>query len=82
MEDLIRCACCASLLTPDNPSASRNHVEDHLGDIKYTEDFCGDCTEEMGRIDAHDDVDHDDMFDVESALGSAGFGTDEYYEGY
>ena len=37
----------------------------------------------QGRIDAYDDVDHDhsDMYDVESALGSAGFGTDEYYEG-
>ena len=38
--------------------------------------------EEEARIDAYDDEDHDhsDMFDVESALGSAGWGTDEYYE--
>ena len=27
-----------------------------------------------------DDYDHDDMYDTDSALGSAGFGTDEYYE--
>ena len=27
-----------------------------------------------------DDYDHDDMFDTDSALGSCGFGTDEYYE--
>lgn len=26
--------------------------------------------------------DHDDMFDCDSALGSAGFGTDEYYDNY
>ena len=30
--------------------------------------------------DEFDDYDHDDMFDTDSALGSAGFGTDEYYE--
>lgn len=27
-------------------------------------------------------VDHDDMYDVESALGSAGWGTDEWHGGY
>lgn len=27
-----------------------------------------------------DDYDHDDMYDIDSGLGSAGFGTDEYYE--
>lgn len=26
------------------------------------------------------EYDHDDMFDIESALGSVGWGTDEYYE--
>ncbi len=82
MEDLIYCACCNDLLTPENPSASENHVEDCLGDIRYIENFCADCTEEMGRIDAYDDHDHDDMYDVESALGSAGMGTDEFYTGY
>jgi len=84
MEDLIHCTCCNSILSDENPCASENYVEDCLGDLKYIELFCADCTEEMGRIDAYDDVDHDhdDMYDVESALGSAGFGTDEYYEGY
>ena len=35
--------------------------------------------EREARTDAYDDYDHDDMYDVESALGSAGMGTDEYY---
>ena len=82
MEDLIYCACCNDLLTPENPSTSENHVEDCLGDIRYIEKFCADCTEEMGRIDAYDDHDHDDEYDVESALGSAGMGTDEDYGMY
>ena len=29
--------------------------------------------------EAYEENDHDDMFDIESAMGSAGFGTDEYY---
>jgi hypothetical protein len=29
-----------------------------------------------------DDFDHDDDYDVDSALGSIGWGTDEYYEAY
>jgi len=27
-------------------------------------------------------IEHDDMYDIESALGSAGFGTDEWYGDY
>jgi len=29
-----------------------------------------------------DDFDHDDDYDVDSAMGSIGWGTDEYYEAY
>ena len=50
-----------------------------------------------GRVDWHDietvyttyeeslgddDFDHDDNYDMDSALGSIGWGTDEYYEAY
>ena len=30
--------------------------------------------------DVDEPYEHDDMYDVESALGSAGYGTDEWYE--
>jgi len=45
-----------------------------------------DYTDEFPEFEDHpDDSDwdapeHDDMYDVESALGSAGYGTDEWYE--
>ena len=50
-----------------------------------------------GRVDWHDietvyttyeesvesdDFDHDDNYDMDSALGSIGWGTDEFYEAY
>jgi hypothetical protein len=47
-------------------------------DEDYTDEF-------PDFMDTPDDSDwdapseHDDMYDVESALGSAGFGTDEWY---
>ena len=82
MENLIYCACCNDLLTEENPVTSENRVEDFAGDLRYLESFCADCTEDIGRMDAYDDHDHDDEFDVESALGSAGMGTDEFYTGY
>tara|TARA_R100000951_G_C2487321_1_gene133364 strand:+ start:245 stop:460 length:216 start_codon:yes stop_codon:yes gene_type:complete len=49
------------------------------------ETFPGDRAEYLEQAqpedyDEYDDYDHDDMFDADSALGSAGFGTDEYYE--
>jgi len=39
--------------------------------------------EEAYPKDMHDDdFDHDDDYDVDSALGSIGWGTDEYYEAH
>jgi|TARA_R110002012_G_C11437772_1_gene590190 hypothetical protein len=40
-----------------------------------------DSIAEEWRDDAEcEPYEHDDMYDVESALGSAGYGTDEWYE--
>ena len=78
--DIIHCSGCGDPFSPQNPSKSENYVEDMHGDLRYIENFCGDCTEERGQEDAYDEHDHDDMYDVDSALGSAGMGTDEYYD--
>ena len=51
-----------------------------LGEILVDKDFCSlnDITEVMMRTG--DEHDHDDMYDVDSALGSAGMWTDEYFD--
>lgn len=48
-------------------------IESNLTDAEYLE-----LVQPEDYYD--DDYDHDDMFDIDSALGSCGWGTDEYYE--
>ena len=57
--NIIHCSGCGDPFSIQNPSQSENYVEDLDGDLKYIENFCGDCTEERGQEDAYDDVDHD-----------------------
>jgi hypothetical protein len=54
----------------------RDEVTPTLNDAEYLE---AEQPEDYDDFDDHD-YDHDDMFDTDSGMGSAGMGTDEYYE--
>ena len=56
-------------MTSSSHSAIIGDMEDEYDDM-FADDM------EQGPIE------HDDMYDFESALGSAGFGTDEWYGDY
>jgi|TARA_R110001583_G_scaffold27336_3_gene97838 hypothetical protein len=48
--------------------------------IEALDFWLGEEDEDEDIEDVDEPYEHDDMYDVESALGSAGYGTDEWYE--
>lgn len=72
-EEQVRLYNCGALLQDAFPNLNADEREFFKTGITK-EEWDAEFSEEED-----DEPDHDDMFDIESALGSAGMGTDEYY---